>query len=290
MRGARRVVLVHDASIGAGNACAAYLGKKGDRVWGAMAQPEYYQGKSDEFWKPVRFEPSADGGAESAIEEILAEEGRLDAFVLCPFRELSGAFADTDGRQFAEEFRFRFLAQAALLRKALSVMARKGRGKIIVVTDAEAAYGIPYHGASAAGDAALAALALSTRLEASAMGVDVALVEAGGLRTGLSTRRSAAQGWTTESPWHEAAERATAERDRRSRFGGDPVALARKVRALLASKDLPPRSAVGTLGFRFNSVAQRFGLQREIERGTMSYYGLAGARNAIRKRRDGDGR
>jgi hypothetical protein len=285
MREKGLVVLVHDASMGEGNSCAAYLGKKGQRVYGAMAQPEYYRVKSDEYFKPLRFEPGVEGNVESLFEEVLSIEPRIDVLVLCPFRELSGAFEDTGIQQFADEIRFRFLSHAALLKRAIETMGKSGGGKILAVIDAEAPYGIPYHGASAAGDAALAALILSARLEASLKGVDLCVIEAAGLRTGLSVRRSAAQGWSTESVYHDAAERATAERDRKSRFGADPVALGRKVASLLDGGPFKPRYSVGSLAFRFPQGSFRIAADLLLERGTMSYYGLLHAREGVKVKR-----
>jgi NADP-dependent 3-hydroxy acid dehydrogenase YdfG len=285
MREKGLVVLVHDASIGEGNSCAAYLGKKGQRVYGAMAQPEYYKVKSDEYFKPIRFEPGVEGSAESLFEEVLNSEPRVDVLVLCPFRELSGALEDTGIQQFSDEIKFRFLSHAALLKKGIEAMGKAGGGKILAVIDAEAPYGIPYHGASAAGDAALEALVLSARLEASIKGVDLCVIEAAGLRTGLSVRRSAAQGWSTDSVYHDAAERATAERDRKSRFGADPVVLGRKVASLIGSGPLKPRYAVGSLAFRFPKWGLRIDASALIERGTMSYYGLLRAREGVKVRR-----
>ncbi len=273
MRRSTQRVLVHDASFGLGNACAAYLAKRGERVRGAMAHPDFYQPKSDEFFSPLRLDLRERQGPEEALAAMLAEEGRLDALILCPYRELSGALEDCGEGQLEEELRLEFTAQATLLRAALGAMRHQGRGKALIVLDAEAVFGIPYHAMSAAAQAALRSLALSARLELLDRGVEVCVVEAACIRSALSARRAAAAGWTTESPYHEAAEYATAVRERQARFGADPAILARRVLSLLRGGPLPPLVRVGSLRQRFplGTFSARAG--SILERGSIAYYG-----------------
>jgi NAD(P)-dependent dehydrogenase (short-subunit alcohol dehydrogenase family) len=153
-------------------------------------------------------------------------------------------------------------------------MRCNGRGKIIVVVDREAGFGMPFHAVSASIHAGLIGLARSARSEAALFGVQVSIIEAAGLRSGLSSRRTAALGWNTESPYHQWAEKATIARDRPARFGQDPVALSRLVRSIIEAKTARAAYRIGSLHGRFPVGAFGWYPESLRERWTRSYYGL----------------
>jgi NAD(P)-dependent dehydrogenase (short-subunit alcohol dehydrogenase family) len=274
MRLEKGSVVVHDASCGLGNACASYLAKKGYRVYGAMAKPDYFQPKADEYFTPIALDPHSGSDPLEAFALAEKDGGPVETLVLCPYRELSGSLEDCDEGQIAEEISLSFLFPVKAIRSALGLMRGNGRGKIILVVDREAAFGIPFHAISTSIHAGLIGLARSARSEAALFGVQVSIIEAAGLRSGLSSRRTAASGWDSGSPYHQWAEKATMARDRPDRFGLDPVLLARLVRAIVEAKSARAAYRIGSLHSRFPVGAFGWYPESLRERWSRSYYGL----------------
>lgn len=135
--------------------------------------------------------------------------------------------------------------------RALLPALRRGRGRIVNIGAVSARTTAPFFGPIAASKAALASLSDAMRMEFAPFGIDVALIEPGGVATGIWGRAAAmqAEGFKSQAPemieFYRPA--LNAMREAFAKFGADqPAVVADAVVAALVRRGRPkPRFLIG---------------------------------------------
>lgn len=188
----------------------------------------------------------ADPAERAAVAaEVDGRPGGLDCLVNNAGYGLFGALEDLSEAQLRRQLEVNFLGPA-LLTRALLPALRRARGRVVNVSSVLGFRGLPLTSAYAASKFALEGWSESLHLELRPHGVQVALVEPGGHRTGFATgvEWGAGSGPGSLYAAQTAAYRALVARFRLRR-GAGPERVARTVVRLAATRRMPLRTRVG---------------------------------------------
>jgi NAD(P)-dependent dehydrogenase (short-subunit alcohol dehydrogenase family) len=127
--------------------------------------------------RPIEFDVSSEASVNSAIEAIIAEEGRLDVVVHNARQIVYGPTEAFTPEQLAELYDTNVLNAQRLNRAALPQLRKQGQGLLIWITSSSARGGsVPFLGAYASSKAAIDALALGYAGELARWGVETTIV------------------------------------------------------------------------------------------------------------------
>ena len=196
-------VLVTGAAGGIGGGVARSLAAAGHRVLGVDRDADGLADLPDAVETAV-----VDLRDEAAVRELLADRP-LDAVVSCVGGYEIASVEDTSAEAFRRQVETNLTAVHVTVSAALPTLRERG-GRVVVVGSMVGSVALPYHGAYSAAKAGLGGYVDALRREVGPLGVDVALVEPGPVRTGFNERAAAAveaadgEGANGEGPYADA--------------------------------------------------------------------------------------
>ncbi len=170
--------------------------------------------------------------------------GRLDVLVNNAGYGLLGALEDQTIEQLRKQFEVNFFGLAGLT-KALLPLLRKNQGRVINISSIGGLVTVPMCGSYNATKFAVEGLTEGLYYELKPFGVQVGLVEPGGFKTEFagSSLNLAAGCQDIHSPYSALNKLLIGVLERP--FGGNPIAVARKIVKLAERRHLPLRTLVG---------------------------------------------
>jgi NAD(P)-dependent dehydrogenase (short-subunit alcohol dehydrogenase family) len=271
----KQVVFISGASSGIGNACAAFLAKKGYIVYGTSRKPEKAQRKADEFFELISMDLNDTASIQAAVKLVLEKEGRIDVLLCNAGMGIGGPAEESPLEDIRRQMDTNFLGAVQLIQAALPAMRQAGSGRILVTSSIGGRIGLPFQAFYSASKFALEGFVEALRMEIRAFGIQAALIEPGDFRSGFTEARQKASA-LPGSPYETAAGKALEKAERDERNGGYPIDIARLVLALIRAKRLSVRYTVGSLGQRLAAAIKPILPSRLAEFAIMAYYGLAG--------------
>ena len=258
------VVLITGASSGIGMATALYMAERGHRVVGTSRAKERLAGLEAEAARrdlPV-FGVELDINSEAALAETLAaivkEHGPVGVLVNNAGYGLFGPVQTLSADELRTQFETNVFAVARLIRAVLPGMIEQGGGTIVNVSSILGRIGAPFHGAYASSKFALEGLTESLRTEVWPLGVRVALVEPGLIRTAFPENQLMAADIESDdgAPYDRYVRRYRSRVRGAFERGADPVRVAKAIHGIVRSRrprlryPVGPDSRLGSLGAR----------------------------------------
>ncbi len=259
----KKVVLITGATSGIGKACADYLGGTGWRVFGtgrsltSSAAP----GKGVEM---LSMDVDDETSVKTAVEQVMARAGRLDAVVNNAGYSLMGAVEDTTIEEAKAQFETNFFGALRVCRAALPALRASGGGCIINISSLAGVVGLPYSGLYSASKFALEGVSESLRLEVRPFGVNVVLVEPGDFKTQTTAKRRVAAS-SHSSLYKDVFEKFKRKQDHDEINGPTPEPVAKLVGHILKQRRPKTRYSVGRLDQRIVVPLKRALPQRVFE-------------------------
>lgn len=182
-----KYVLVVGAAGGIGMEVARQLVARGDRVVGTVldvAQADQLRADLPGVAQVEILDLSEAGRVAARVGEIVAGMGRLDQIAVCAAIGPIGAAELTPIETCARTMDINFLSNVAIFQASLSAL-RHSKGRLLLVSSMSGKVALPFISAYTASKHALEGWADVVRQEVAADGVDVILVEPGGVRTGM---------------------------------------------------------------------------------------------------------
>ena len=180
---ATTVALVTGASSGIGEATARKLRSLGYTVYGAARRFDRLERLADDGIKPLAMDVTDDASMKAGIEQIIAETGRIDVLVNNAGYGSYGALEDVDIDEGRRQFEVNVFGAMRLIQLVLPHMRAQHAGTIVNVSSMGGKIYTPlggwYHGTKFA----LEALSDCLRLEVAPFGIDVVVIEPGGIAT-----------------------------------------------------------------------------------------------------------
>jgi NAD(P)-dependent dehydrogenase (short-subunit alcohol dehydrogenase family) len=274
MENRESVVVVTGASSGIGNACATFLAKKGNRVYGTCRDPASYLRNADEFFEMLPMDIADGASVLKAAEKIISLAGKVDSLICCAGSGLLGSVEDSSLDEAQALMNVNYFGTLRTIKAFLPRMREAGRGRILIVGALEGIAATPYQGAYSASEFALEALAESLRIEVASFGIEVGIIELGSFRTAFGQKRLLAAAATGSSPYKAKQEAALGILSRDEATGSLPLVAARAIFSALSARRLPSRKTAGTLARRILAFSKRILPSGLFERRLRVYYRL----------------
>jgi NAD(P)-dependent dehydrogenase (short-subunit alcohol dehydrogenase family) len=178
-----KVALVTGASSGIGEATALKLQELGYIVYGAARRVDRMRGLADAGARVLAMDVTNDDSMRGAIDEIVAATGRIDVLVNNAGYGSYGAVEDVPISEARAQFDVNVFGAVRLIQLVLPQMRSQHSGTIINISSMGGKIYTPlgawYHGTKFA----LEAISDCLRMEVKHYGIDVVIVEPGGIRT-----------------------------------------------------------------------------------------------------------
>lgn len=180
---ANKVALVTGASSGIGESTALKLKNLGYTVYGAARRIDRMQHLTKSGIQIISMDVTDDASMQAGIEKIIAEAGRIDVLVNNAGYGSYGAVEDVPMNEARAQFDVNVFGAVRLIQLALPHMRAQHSGTIVNITSMGGKIHTPlgawYHGTKFA----LEAISDCLRMEVKPFGIDVVVIEPGGIKT-----------------------------------------------------------------------------------------------------------
>ena len=178
-----KVALVTGASSGIGEATARQLAAAGFTVYAAARRTERMQQLTEAGIRPIAMDVTDDASMQTGVKTILNERGRIDVLVNNAGYGSYGALEDVPMSEARAQMEVNVFGAARLIQLVLPQMRAQRSGTIVNVTSMGGKITTPLGAWYHATKFALEALSDCLRMEAAPFGIDVVVIEPGGIRT-----------------------------------------------------------------------------------------------------------
>jgi NAD(P)-dependent dehydrogenase (short-subunit alcohol dehydrogenase family) len=260
-----KVVLVTGASSGIGEAIAARLAKDGHRVFGTSRKaPEAREGV-----ELLPLDVCSDASVQSCVERLLREVGRIDVLVNNAGYLLSGAIEEATLEEARAQLETNFFGVVRMVKAVLPGMRQARQGHIVTISSLAGLVPVPFWGFYNASKFAVEGYMESLRHELTPLGVRVAMVEPGAIRTPFYENPQA-RAMPEYAPWRDRALKTMKQFGQK---GPGPGVVAEVVARLVANENPPLRSRV-TLEATMFPLLRRLLPASAFEAGTRKGFNL----------------
>ena len=243
-----KVALVTGASSGIGEATALRLKALGYTVYAAARRVDRMRPLADAGVQVLAMDVTDDASMQAGIEEIVRRSGRIDVLVNNAGYGSYGAVEDVPLEEARAQFDVNVFGAVRLIQLAVPHMRSQRSGTIVNITSMGGKIHTPlgawYHGTKFA----LEGISDSLRLELQPFGIDVVIIEPGGIRTewaGIAADKL--RGVSGKGPYANQA-RAVAESmigEANSKRLSPPELIADTIAAAVSARRPKTRYAVG---------------------------------------------
>ncbi|MET8585804.1 oxidoreductase [Streptomyces collinus] len=178
-----KTALVTGASSGIGEATALKLIGLGYTVYGAARRTDRLRKLAEHGLRPLAMDVTDDASMRDGVDRVISETGRIDVLVNNAGYGSYGALEDVSQDEARRQFDVNVFGAVRLIQIALPHMRARRSGTIVNITSMGGKIHTPlggwYHGTKFA----LEALSDCLRIEVKSFGVDVVVIEPGGIRT-----------------------------------------------------------------------------------------------------------
>ncbi|MGW6508308.1 oxidoreductase [Streptomyces niveus] len=178
-----KTALVTGATSGIGEATALKLRQLGYTVYGAARRTDRFQKLADLGIHPVAMDVTDDDSMQAGVDRIIAETGRVDVLANIAGYGSYGALEDVPLDEARYQFEVNVFGAIRLTQLVLPHMRTQRAGTVVNVTSMGGKIYTPlggwYHGTKFA----LEALSDCLRLETKPFGINVVVIEPGGIAT-----------------------------------------------------------------------------------------------------------
>lgn len=178
-----RTALVTGASSGIGEATARRLQSLGFTVYGAARRVDRLEELGADGVRPLAMDVTDDASMQAGIDRIIEETGRIDVLVNNAGYGSYGALEDVDIDEGRRQFEVNVFGAIRLAQLALPHMRSLRTGTIVNITSMGGRLHTPLGGWYHSTKFALEALSDCLRLEVAPFGIDVVVIEPGGIAT-----------------------------------------------------------------------------------------------------------
>src|SRR6516164_3306739 len=178
-----KVALVTGASSGIGEATARQLAAAGFTVYAAARRTERMQQLTEAGIRPIAMDVTDDASMQTGVKTILNEQGRIDALVNNAGYGSYGALEDVPMSEARAQMEVNVFGAARLIQLVLPQMRQQRSGTIVNITSMGGKIYTPLGAWYHATKHALEALSDCLRMELKPFGINVVVIEPGGIRT-----------------------------------------------------------------------------------------------------------
>lgn len=183
MKTLQKVALITGASAGIGKETAKLLKSKGYIVYAAARRTELMQDLERLGIHTISMDVTSEESMEQAVQHILRNESRLDILVNNAGFGGYGAIEDVSLQDAMYQFEVNVFGAARLIQLVLPKMREHRFGKIVNISSIGGKFATPFGGWYHASKFAIEGLSDSLRNEVIDFGIDVIVIEPGGIKS-----------------------------------------------------------------------------------------------------------
>ena len=177
------IILVTGASSGIGYESAILLAQKGHKVYGAARRVERMEPLKEYGITPMSLDVTSEESMQKCVADILAAEGRIDVLVNNAGYGFFGAVESVPLEEARRQLEVNVFGMARLCQLVLPSMRAQGSGRIINISSVAGKAVLYFGGWYHVSKFSVEALSDALRMEVKPFGIDVVLIEPGGIRT-----------------------------------------------------------------------------------------------------------
>lgn len=178
-----KVVLITGASSGIGFDAARMLARQGHRVYAAARRVEMMEPLRADGVVPLSMDVTDQESMTSGVKAVIDAEGRIDVLVNNAGYGYFGAIETVSDAEARRQLEVNVFGLAALCRLVIPHMRRQHSGRIINTSSIAGLMVLPFGGWYHVSKYSVEALSDALRMELRPFGIDVAMIEPGGIRT-----------------------------------------------------------------------------------------------------------
>jgi len=243
-----KVVLISGASSGIGKEAARALKKAGYIVYGAARRSELMKDLESDGIRVLQLDLTDEDSIEACAKSIIEWEGRIDILVNNAGYGSYGPIEDVPISEARRQFEVNLFGLARLTQAVLPSMRAKRFGRIVNISSIAGKIYTPFGGWYHATKFALEGFSDCLRLEVEPFGIDVVVVEPGGIKTEWGTIAAEHLRMTSGNGAYAEAANKAANSMRRT-YQGDrlspPSLIADAILQAVAARKPRTRYAVG---------------------------------------------
>lgn len=179
----KKVALITGASSGIGESAAVLLHKAGFKVYGAARRVEKMKSLEEKGISVISLDITDEDSIVNCVNTITEKEGSIDVLVNNAGYGSYGAIEDVPMEEARRQFDVNMFGLARLTQLVLPGMREKSYGKIVNVSSMGGKIYTPFGGWYHATKHALEGWSDCLRIEVKSFGIDVVIVEPGGIKT-----------------------------------------------------------------------------------------------------------
>ncbi|MBZ8132673.1 SDR family NAD(P)-dependent oxidoreductase [Afifella sp. IM 167] len=182
-----RSILITGCSSGIGRHCALGMARRGWQVFATARRDEDVEALRAEGLRALYLDYRDEDTIVSALAAVLmATDGRLDALFNNGGYSQLGAVEDLPGAALREQFETNFFGWHELTRRAIPVMRRQGKGRIVMTSSVLGVMALGYRAAYVSSKFAVEGYTDALRIELAGSGIDVVSLQPGPIATKMS--------------------------------------------------------------------------------------------------------
>ena len=179
----KRVVLITGASSGIGYDAAILLAKQGHKVYAGARRLQKMEMLKSYGITTIELDVTDETSTEKAVNTVLEKENRIDVLINNAGYGYYGAIEDVSSEEAKRQFEVNVFGLIEITKKVLPIMRENRFGRIINISSAAGRVVNYLGGWYHASKYALEALSDALRMETKEFGIDVVLIEPGGIKT-----------------------------------------------------------------------------------------------------------
>jgi len=179
-----QIVLITGCSTGIGRALAVEYAARGHRVFATARKPDVL---ADIVTSPnvvaLSLDVTSAESIGSAVEKVIAMAGRIDILVNNAGYGQMGPVLDVTAEQVRAQFETNIVGAIEMMKAVAPHMIAAKRGRIVNIGSISGILTTPFAGIYCASKAALHSISEAARMELAPFGIDVVIVQPGGVKS-----------------------------------------------------------------------------------------------------------
>lgn len=179
----KKVILITGASSGIGYEAALALAARGHRVYAAARRVELMEPLEGKGVVPLQMDVTDEQSMAKGVNLVLQREGRIDVLANNAGYGYFGAVENVAMEEARRQLEVNVFGLARLCQLVLPAMRKQGSGRIINTSSIAGKIVLPFGGWYNVSKYSVEALSDALRMEVKTFGIDVVLIEPGGIKT-----------------------------------------------------------------------------------------------------------
>ena len=234
----KKVALVTGGSSGIGLATAKSLSEKGVTVYELSRRESKNIGITH-----LSGDVTNERTITSAINEIIAREGRLDILVTAAGYGISGAVEFTPEEDSKKQLDVNFFGTVNAVHAALPIMRKQNTGRIVCISSVAGAIPIPFQTFYSVSKAAINAFTTALRSEVRPYGITVCSILPGDIQTGFTDARMKIH--TGDEEYGGRISRSVSSMEKDERGGMKPETAGNYIAKIALKNNVRPLYSIG---------------------------------------------